>query len=141
MSERHSLLKEFNMKSKLLIITPLLLVLAGCVSTGNLALKEENTTTLQQKIVKGQTTKAEVITMFGEPQSRSIDNTGIETWIYSYGQSRPDAMNFVPYASLLASGSTQTTRTMTISFTKSGVVDSYSLDESQNKVRTGLLNQ
>lgn len=129
------------MKStKLLVLIPLLAALGGCVSSGSMAMKNENTTTLQQKIIKGETTKQEITQMFGEPQSRSVDHQGNETWVYSYTNAQSNVANFIPYASMVMSGSQSKTRNMIVTFFKNSKVKTYSFSESQDEVRTGLFN-
>lgn len=127
--------------SKYLILASLLLALGGCASTGSMAMKNENTTTLQQKIIKGKTTKQEITQLFGEPQSRSVDDRGNETWTYSYSNSTSNIANFIPYAGALIGGAESKTRIMTVTFYKSNRVKTYNLSESQDETRTGLFNQ
>ncbi len=127
--------------SKYIVLLPLLAVLGGCVSSGSMAMKNENTTTLQKKIIKGTTTKQQITQMFGEPQSRSLDDSGNETWTYVYANSQSNVANYIPYASMVMSGTQTKTRTMTVTFYQTDKVKTYNLSESQDEIRTGLFNQ
>lgn len=64
---------------KRLVIAVLSIFLAGCVSVG----KNFDEGRLAQ-VHKGETTKQEVITLFGEPSATSVDSEGNEVMIWSY---------------------------------------------------------
>jgi outer membrane protein assembly factor BamE (lipoprotein component of BamABCDE complex) len=115
-------------KSTLLAAAALTLsVLAGC-ATGNTSLTDETPTTLQQKLVKGKTTKADVIAQFGEPSERGADS-GKEYWAYQMAAS--SAKTFIPFASAVTGSSGIAGKYLRIYFNKKGVVDSYDLNETK----------
>lgn len=65
---------------KLALIGVILAVLSGCtIGKGN-----RIDSTNIPKIIKGVTTKQEVVKMFGQPSSTQITGDGTETWNYSY---------------------------------------------------------
>lgn len=48
------------------------LLVTGCVSTGNVAMKEQNQQTIEQTIIKGKTNKQEISSRFGSADSISF---------------------------------------------------------------------
>lgn len=66
----------------ILMIPVIALGLLGCTSTdtSQSCTTPEQTETL--KITKGQSKKQDVIKIYGEPQNKEIDSSGIERWIY-----------------------------------------------------------
>lgn len=66
---------------KNIIVGFVFLTLAGCSSVGNQSLKNETQESVKTKIVKGKTTKQDVLASFGEPDSRSLID-GEEQWSY-----------------------------------------------------------
>lgn len=89
---------------KLLIASMSVAVIAlgGCshtVETGNTALATETYESLSSSIVKGKTTKQELLQRFGQPTNRSnnpIDGSEIWSWIYSGSMSKSDGRAFIP---------------------------------------------
>ncbi|MBI3016146.1 MAG: hypothetical protein HYY65_14040 [Candidatus Tectomicrobia bacterium] len=62
------------------ILTSLLLILAGCAATTG----RRFDSSLVDNIQKERTTKQEILKWFGEPLSASVDSSGSEVWRYSY---------------------------------------------------------
>ena len=88
----------------------LILLLAGCVSTGS-----DFGVSGVKRIKSKSTTRSQIQEMFGLPYMTGLDN-GNETWIYNYN--RPDM-----------GGRTQT-KNLYIVFDKEGVVTSYTFSTS-----------
>lgn len=101
--------------------------LTGC-ATGNTSLSTESRGTLQQKLVKGKTTKSDVVSNFGEPSERGSEG-GKEYWAYQFAQS--SAKSFIPFATLATGSSGTTGKYLRIYFDKKGVVDNYTMSESK----------
>ncbi len=97
--------------------------LSGC-ALGNESLAKEDVSTLQQKITKGKTTKAEIQTMFGEPVEKGTKN-GREYWMYRLQTA--SAKTFIPFVNLTGGNSGTEIKDLTIEFSKTGVVTSYDL--------------
>ncbi|MBN2483638.1 MAG: outer membrane protein assembly factor BamE [Candidatus Omnitrophica bacterium] len=111
------------MKQFYLIIIGLILI-SGCASTmkttyGNKNIIPENVS----KIVKGATTQAEILTMFGEPMSKM--RTGIlgTMWTYSLAKSKHRSGLFTSSYQASSYG-------LTINFDDNGVVKDYSYIET-----------
>jgi len=50
------------------------LLISGCSTSGNQHLKKETSQSLQSKIIKNKTTKSEIITAFGQPETNIHDS-------------------------------------------------------------------
>lgn len=103
------------------------LSLGGC-AMGNESLAKEDATTLQQKIIKGKTTKAEIQTMFGEPSEKGTKN-GREYWMYRLQTA--SAKTFIPFAGLATGNSGTEIKDLTIEYNKVGVVVNYDLAQTK----------
>lgn len=90
---------------KMLIAVLAIVPLASCTVHGNKSLTDENHQTVKLKIVKGKTTQQEILTAFGEPQTRAT-NDGKEMWSYSSMTGESQLSNYVPGLALLTSSST-----------------------------------
>ena len=97
--------------------------LGGCAS-GKESLAKEDASTLQQKITKGKTTRAEIQTMFGEPSEKGTKN-GRDYWMYRLQTA--SAKTFIPFAGLASGNSGTEIKDLTIEFNKAGVVSNYDL--------------
>jgi outer membrane protein assembly factor BamE (lipoprotein component of BamABCDE complex) len=124
------------MKIRLLLLS--LLVIAGCASVGNRALRTETSQTLDAKIVEGKTTKQEVRTMFGSPQNTSFTDSGLEIYHYEFSELESKAVNFVPVVNLFARGFDGTKKTLTVLFDRDDVVTRYSMETSPVDIRAGI---
>lgn len=89
----------------MLIAVLAIVPLASCTVHGNKSLTDENHQTVKLKIVKGKTTQQEILTAFGEPQTRAT-NDGKEMWSYSSMTGESQLSNYVPGLALLTSSST-----------------------------------
>ncbi len=67
------------------------LVISGCSTSGNQHLKNETSQSLQSKIIKNKTTKSEIITALGEPETKTTLDSGNEEWTYSMDNNQFDA--------------------------------------------------
>ena len=60
-------------------------LISGCSISGNQHLKKETSQSLQSKIIKNKTTKSEIITALGEPETKttldSAMKNGLIPWI------------------------------------------------------------
>lgn len=68
------------MRAKFIVGLPLLLLLSGCMNSG----RDFDASVAQKSIVDGKTTKAEVIQMLGNPQSKSQNPQTGEMWNYQF---------------------------------------------------------
>lgn len=124
------------------IIFSLLLtaVLAGCSSVGNEAIKEENQQTLEQKLVKGVTTKDEVRAAFGDPLDATFHDSGNEMWKYVFTKQSCNASCYFIYTAWAYSSSSGTQKTLIVLFDDAGKLKNYILSESEVESKHGLFS-
>ena len=123
---------------KMLIAVLVILPLTSCTVQGNKSLTDENHQTVKLKIIKGKTTQQEILTAFGEPQTRAT-NDGQEMWSYSSMTGESQLSNYVPGLALLTNSSTAHIRSLDIWF-KGDVVERYNFSQIASKVTRGMLD-
>ncbi|GFE94789.1 hypothetical protein [Acetobacter persici] len=70
----------------------LLLAVSGCASSGNDSIEKESSSTIDSKIIDGKTTKAEVKTLFGDPEDVDYRDKTTEIWKYVFSKSHYDPL-------------------------------------------------
>lgn len=121
----------------MLIAVLIIFPLASCTVHGNKSLTDENHQTVKLKIVKGKTTQQEILTAFGEPQTRAT-NDGQEMWNYSSMTGESQLSNYIPGPALLTNRSTAHIKSLDIWF-KGDVVERYNFSQTASKVSHGLI--
>nr|WP_253906992.1 outer membrane protein assembly factor BamE [Brenneria sp. hezel4-2-4] len=121
---------------KIIISVFVFLSLVSCSSVGNQSLKNETQESVKTKIIKGKTTKQDVLASFGEPDSRSLID-GEEQWSYTMYNSQSKATSFIPVVGLLAGGANTQTKSLTVMF-KGEKVSSYIFNAGKSDVKTGI---
>lgn len=114
------------------------LLISGCSTSGNQHLKNETSQSLQSKIIKNKTTKSEIITALGEPETKTTLDSGNEVWTYSMDNNQFDATTFIPVVGLLTGGSQTQAKTLEIEF-KGETVSKWSFSENTSRMNTGLI--
>lgn len=84
-------------------------ILLGCASVGE-NFDERNVS----QIKKGETTEAELLQMFGEPQNRTEDSEGTSTLQWTYTESVTKGESFIPYAGPFLGGSRSKSKTLNV---------------------------
>lgn len=123
---------------KILIAVFIIFPLASCTVHGNKSLTDENHQTVKLKIVKGKTTQQEILTTFGEPQTRAMTD-GQEIWSYSSMTGENQLSNYVPGLALLTNSSTAHIKSLDIWF-KGDTVDRYNFSQTASKTSRGLMD-
>jgi outer membrane protein assembly factor BamE (lipoprotein component of BamABCDE complex) len=95
------------------------IVLFGCATVGSKQITRDE---IVSQIKEGESTQAEVRELLGEPSSVSFTDTEEEIWTYCYSRSVTRATTFIPVVNIFAGGSDVQNYTLTIRFTKEGVV-------------------
>ena len=116
------------------------LALAGCASVGNESLRAETESSVQDKLVEGKSTKAEVRQAFGSPLKTVFGEGGSEVWTYEFTNVSLDAIGYVPVVRWFASSSSGTKKELVVLFDTAGVVRRFSMSESPVKLKSGLIN-
>lgn len=93
----------------------LILSLAGCMSRGSEQISNETMATVSAKVVKGQTTQAQIRQMYGEPTMVTPSPDGGEAWNYSYSHA----------------GFGVSTKQVLFVFDKNGVVQNFTVNAFQ----------
>ncbi|HDS5272885.1 MAG: hypothetical protein E6743_20550 [Enterobacter hormaechei] len=114
-------------------------LLSGCSTSGNQNLKNETPQSLQSKIIKNKTTKTELLTKLGEPDTRTILDDGNEQWRYFMYNNQFNASTFIPVVGLLTGGSQTHSKTLEIDF-NGETVSKWTFSTDNNNTKTGVLN-
>lgn len=113
-------------------------LLSGCSTSGNQNLKNETPQSLQSKIIKNKTTKTELLTKLGEPDTRTTLDDGNEQWKY-FMSNQFNATTFIPVVGLFTGGSQTQSKTLEIDF-KGETVSKWTFSSDNNNTKTGILN-
>lgn len=114
-------------------------LLSGCSISGNQNLKNETPQSLQSKIIKNKTTKTELLTKLGEPDTRTTLDDGKEQWKYFMSNNQFNATTFIPVVGLLTGGSQTQSKTLEIDF-KGETVSKWTFSSDNNNTKTDILN-
>ncbi|AFI89918.1 hypothetical protein EXT68_03715 [Pectobacterium parmentieri] len=109
--------------------------LSGCYSFGNQTLKNVTQEDVKAKIVKGKTTKSEVLTAFGEPDKR-IASDNEEKWSYSMHNYRSKPTSYIPLVGVLIGGTDIEEKSILITF-KGEKVSSYEFSAGASEIKHG----
>lgn len=130
--------KRQIMFNKLVTFLIVAILISGCKSMGNENLRNENQISLDQKIVNGKTTKAQVTQALGGADEVSFTDSGNEIWKYRHTIATAKAINLVPVANLFAAGQNETKKELMVLFNKSGIVTNHTYALTNSEVRTGV---
>ncbi|EGX4304155.1 TPA: hypothetical protein QCJ74_004861 [Enterobacter mori] len=114
-------------------------LLSGCSISGNQNLKNETPQSLQSKIIKNKTTKTELLTKLGEPDTRTTLDDGNEQWKYFMSNNQFNATTFIPVVGLLTGGSQTQSKTLEIDF-NGETVSKWTFSTDNNNTKSGILN-
>lgn len=113
--------------------------MAGCaVKTGNETLGKIEKSQLEQGIVKGKSTKADVKAMLGDPDKTDFDNNSLEKWSYVHVRKDAKAVNYVPVVNWFVAGTNDTTKTLIVLFDNDGIVKNYINSDAKGETKGGL---
>ena len=125
------------------LILGLLVVLPGCSTTmrhGTEALADDS---VVKQIEIGSSTMADVRGLLGEPQAVDLQGEGRQQWVYLFTSSSTNTgAAMVPVVGALALKTEIQTRTLSVLFDASGVVeDTYLSDRRQEHTPTGGMRE
>ncbi|KVV07391.1 outer membrane protein assembly factor BamE [Burkholderia ubonensis] len=127
-------------KTTVAAMLAVVIALTGCASAGNQTLRTADQSQIEQHIVKGKSTKADVVAYLGAAESVSFTDSGLEIWQYTYAKQTSKAINFVPVVGIFAGGADVDKKVLTILFNDKGVVMKSTYAASKGEIRTGLAN-
>lgn len=110
-----------------------------------LAVQHQGTRTLKTKHLKAssqrslKTTKTELLTKLGEPDTRTTLDDGNEQWKYFMSNNQFNATTFIPVVGLFTGGSQTQSKTLEIDF-KGETVSKWTFSSDNNNTKTGILN-
>ena len=113
------------------------LLLSGCATMGNQALKNESELTVRSKIVENKTTRMTYVKHLVRLMKVVLLIMEKEIWKYEFANIKADAVNYIPIVNLFGSSSSGTKKQLVILF-EGNVVSKYSMSESAHSVKTGL---
>ena len=123
---------------KILPVILISLFLSGCATVGT---KDITNDEIVSQIEVGKSTKAEIRTLLGEPSNKvftsQFPGEKVEEWIYVYVRSTIRPATFIPIVGIFAGGSDTEHNTLTIRFTKEGIVKDFSVSEGKMRTTTG----
>lgn len=111
--------------------------LSACASAGNQSLKNETVSSINTKIQKGVTTKAQIRQLFGDPVKTSFTDGGNLIWEFDLADVSSDAVNYIPIVNLFGSSRSGTKKQLVVMF-KDDVVQNFSMTKSPVSIKTGL---
>lgn len=106
---------------------------------GTRTLKTKHLKASNQKIIKNKTTKTELLTKLGEPDTRTTLDDGNEQWRYFMYNNQFNATTFIPVVGLFTGGSQTQSKTLEIDF-KGEIVNKWTFSTDNNNTKTGILN-
>jgi hypothetical protein len=92
---------------KFTLATTVASLLVGCASTGN---NFDESKVSQVKT--GETTEADLVQMFGQPQHRSVNSEGLTMLTWMYTQANVKGESFIPFAGAFVGGTESKTKSL-----------------------------
>lgn len=103
-----------------MVVVLCVMVLSGCATIGT---KQITKREIVSQIKEGKSTKADVKALLGEPSNISFTDAGEEDWSYCYSRATTRPATFIPIIGIFTGGADTETHTLTIRFTKEGIVE------------------
>jgi len=122
------------------VVAVLALGLAGCASRGNEVLRAQDTSTVNQAIIDGQTTRDDVQRIYGAPAQTSFLSEKNEVWTYRWARATAQGQNFIPIVGAFTRGYDVRKKELVIVFNERNVVARHSMTDNNDSIRTGLID-
>jgi outer membrane protein assembly factor BamE (lipoprotein component of BamABCDE complex) len=116
------------------------LMIAGCASIGNQSLQHVSERSVQTKMTEGVTTKRDVRSTYGSPIKTSFTDGGLEIWTYEFSNVSLDAVSYIPIVNWFGTSASGKKKELVVLFDKAGLVQRYSMSESDVSQKTGIFN-
>ena len=114
------------------------ILVSGCSTTGNIALKNVSPVDIANSLKSGITTKEEILKTMGSPNSIGITQDGLEILKYEFRRNEPMFRNFTP-AILFSFGSDIEVRQLVILLNKNKTVKETIANETVLQSRFGIV--
>ena len=82
------------MRTLTTILLSIFVVLSGCATSSYSTGRDFNSSSVNQ-IIKGETTRADLLQMLGQPFSKTVMSENEEKWIYMYSSGTAKAQSYV----------------------------------------------
>ena len=86
-------------------------------------------------IRKGETSEAELIQMFGEPQNRTVNASGVRSLSWDYTEARTKGESFIPYAGAFLGGTRSQHKMLMVTLGPDGKVTDFSMTGGGTETR------
>ena len=123
------------MKKTIIFIVALCL-LTGCTTTSGAKIDQNKL----NQIKKGITTEKEVLSLLGDPNSRTVNSYGQTILSYSHSKMTGRITNYIPVVNFFVNGLDMKMELLIVSIDKTGKVESYYWGDSTRTLNSGLLN-
>lgn len=117
------------------VVAVLALGISGCASGGNAVLANQDTTTVNQVIVDGTTTRDQVLAMYGGPNQTTFTANGHEQWTYVWAHRAPQAQSYIPIVGVFAAAVDLQEKRLIILFNEQNVVAKHSMTEAAATIK------
>jgi outer membrane protein assembly factor BamE (lipoprotein component of BamABCDE complex) len=120
--------KEYYMNFRLITIVSLVILsLSGC-ATSSYSVGKNFSSENVSKIVKGKTTSEKMVSLFGQPYSKTVISATDEKWIYMHSEGTAKAQSYIVTMDVKTTG----TQKMLDVLITDGVVANFAFTEGQN---------
>jgi len=125
-----------NLFFSILLAVSITAGISGCSSSGK-KIEQSNVS----QIIKGQTTEADLVRMFGPPSNRMANSNGTVMLMWSYFSHDMNAASFIPYAGMVLGGSKSESQNLHVTLGPNGKVQDYSSSTggSESNLGHGLI--
>lgn len=123
------------MKTILAIIMATILLANGCMSTGR-----KIDQSAADRIEKGKTTKAEVISLIGSPELITRKGNGDTIFVYNYTRATAKPATFIPYIGPFVGGANVQQQSTSVTFGPDGVVKDFSSTQGATESDMGFMS-
>jgi hypothetical protein len=117
----------------------LVLGVAGCASSGSPQLGKADLNNLQNVLVKGKTSKEEVVEILGGANDVDFDQLGQEKWTYIHIARQAKPHNFIPIVSTLAGGTDDLKKKLVLVFDDKGVLLKHTFSSHKAETKWGIM--
>ncbi|MEQ1779131.1 MAG: hypothetical protein ABL863_11370 [Nitrosomonas sp.] len=122
-----------------IICLAIVAVLTACATAGNKKLENQTESSVSNQIAERKTTKAQIISQFGNDARVTFTDSGNELWTYKFSRSIPDFSNFIPFIRWFSSGADVITKELVVIFNQEGIVSKYTMNVTESRVEAGFL--
>jgi outer membrane protein assembly factor BamE (lipoprotein component of BamABCDE complex) len=115
-----------------------LLLLSGCMTTGNGSLKHESPESISKTLQEGLTTREQLIEIMGAPMETTFTDSGLEVLKYEYTKLKPSLRNFIPY-NIVSRVSEAKKKELVVLLDQDSLVKKLVMNVSDEQVRFGII--